>query len=203
MNPTPSRPGEPKSAGAVEIRRTRQVGDVLATGVVSGCLSDIHLHLQAPYRLTLSSPHIPVFALPTRQWMKEGGLTEAGEEEVARLFEDAVALGEAVQANRGRLLQARADWESQALPLKLSVEAARENQAKVRRERREAVREGAPHEAGWQNEVLKPANQRLAEAEAALAEAEEAFEARIADLLGLDDELPGCATYHVVLQLLD
>lgn len=203
MSVTPSTPGEPSSSGTVEIRRTRQIGDVLATGVVSGCRSDIDLHLEAPYRITVSSPHIPVFALAVRQWMKDGALTEAGEEMVARLFEDAVGLGDAAQANRVPLAQTRADWERQVLPLKQSVEAARENQAKVRHERREAIRDGAAHEAGWQNEVLKPANKRLADAEAALEEAEEEFEARIAEILDLDDELPGGTSCHTVMQLLD
>lgn len=195
MNINPSAPDEPLSSGESGIRRSHQIGDILVAGIVTGCSTDIDLQVERPYRIKVSSNHIPGFALVAKQWMHGAELTPEGEQEVTRLFEVALALGDAVQANRAMLVDAFADWERQAMPLKRSIAEARENQTKVRRE-------GATHQANWQNAVLKPAKDRLGQAEAALESAEAGFEARIARLLCFEDQLPGCTTHETVRQLL-
>jgi hypothetical protein len=203
MNTTPCPPDESPSAVEAGIRRSLQIGDVHLSGLVTGGMADIHLQLESPFRVKVSSPHIPGFSLMVRQWMRGTELTPYGEEEVSRLFGIALALAQAVQANRAQLLEAFAGWEREVPVLQQLIVEARKNLARVNRERRDAARDGRAHEPAWQNAVLKPAKARVAQSEARVEKAMEEFEARLAELLGFDEQLPGCASFQTIRELLD
>lgn len=187
----------------VEVALRQQVGELEVEGRVRACASDLYVKIERPWPLRLASSHIPYFALSRKRWAEDGSLTPDGECEVAALVAAGVELVQRAIAKRGEVVAVHTGWRWETAPIALEAAAASRHLDTIRREGRQRIRDGTLSNKEFQEQWMRPAKERLAQAKLALREAEHQLDARLAALLGFAEGLPAGVNGEALLALLE
>ncbi len=163
------------------------------TGTVRACPSGLRLDVDTPFRLGVSTGHIPHLVLGHVRYVEDGRLTEYGVRRVQDLFHAASRLARAALARRAEVEQALADLARRAAPFDLAAEDAHERFLRVRRDTRAKLRRGEIDQHTAQNVQLRPAREAWTRARSAAWQVRDDFDRELGNLLGLHN---GCACFE-------